>query len=256
MFCKYCGKEITDDSRFCKFCGNLIEEQDCVTTNDEPTIENRQKVEVVLSTDDSSPVQVELTHKPIIKKVTFANEVIANIKMIGIAILLWLAYIICFSIYRAGDISTTSNYGASYYDGNMSGNWEFEWERHYVRSIYFFKLKASIINGRLDISSLPNYELYTPEACLREADRLAKEKNISSKELEDLEAKAKLAAEKAQKNFMDEVYTIRKHRFENEREEHMKWAAIILLLLTVLGRYIVNFFKWVITTAETENKNI
>jgi len=65
MFCKYCGKEITDDSRFCKFCGNLIEEQDCVTTNDEPTIENRQKVEVVLSTDDSSPVQVELTHKPI-----------------------------------------------------------------------------------------------------------------------------------------------------------------------------------------------
>ncbi len=24
MFCKYCGKEIEDDSKFCKFCGNAL----------------------------------------------------------------------------------------------------------------------------------------------------------------------------------------------------------------------------------------
>jgi len=28
MFCKYCGREITDDSKFCEFCGNMIQRRE------------------------------------------------------------------------------------------------------------------------------------------------------------------------------------------------------------------------------------
>ena len=32
MYCKNCGKQIADDSKFCKYCGTLVD--DSMTTND------------------------------------------------------------------------------------------------------------------------------------------------------------------------------------------------------------------------------
>ena len=84
------------------------------TLNDESN-----KGETVITTDETNLVQVEILHKHIINKVTFANEVIANVKIIVIAILLWIAYIIGFSLYRSEDSSTTSAYGASCYDDSI-----------------------------------------------------------------------------------------------------------------------------------------
>lgn len=250
MFCRHCGKEIAEDSKFCKYCGKAAEELNEDGASEQAVSENKSeegngKVEVVLTTDKDNPVQVEISHKPIIKKVTFANEVIANIKMIGTALLLWIVYIIGFSIYRIGDISTTTDYGASCYDRPMSGSsMDWEWERHYAKD-----LEVLLFGGfrkELDWKLLPY------DARVRECERLAKEKKCSEEFLEHLKIEAKKKAEAQRKAFMDQVYSDREYRFENEREEHMKWSAIILLLLTVVGRYIINFFKWVLRTADSQ----
>lgn len=101
------------------------------TLNDESN-----KGETVLTTDETNPVQVEILHKHIINKVTFANEVIANVKIIVIAILLWIAYIIGFSLYRSEDSSTTSAYGARCYDDSIPEEEYFGWDMCWEHIIY------------------------------------------------------------------------------------------------------------------------
>ena len=253
MYCKYCGKEIADDSKFCKYCGKVVEEVECefvetLTETSEDGMEP-QKVEVVLSTNDDQPVQVEISRKAVIKKTTFANEIVANLKMIGLSILLWILYLIGFSVYRMGDISTTSFYGASRYDSPISGYWKMEWELHYAEAMDRLDCMEKYKNDPimlLDIYKVRrDFSMYDREVCKRQGDAIAKKLKLSDSRIEQIEADAKASAEKERQRFYEEVYSRRQYAFENEREEHMKWSAIILLSLTIVGRYIIKFFKWV-----------
>jgi uncharacterized membrane protein YvbJ len=117
MYCKNCGKQIADDSKFCKYCGTLVD--DSMTTNDNSN-EIKAEAEIVVSAKEDSSLKVEIKKKkPIMKKSTAANEIVANLKMLGIAFVLWLAYIIGFSIVHQKDIKQmddNSYYGESCYD--------------------------------------------------------------------------------------------------------------------------------------------
>ncbi len=51
MYCKYCGKQIADNSTYCKFCGRLVAEEETSAQSSEDNIaeakadENSEKVE-------------------------------------------------------------------------------------------------------------------------------------------------------------------------------------------------------------------
>lgn len=255
MYCKYCGKEIADDSRFCKYCGKVVEEvegeivETPTETSKEDVVEP-QKVEAVLSTNDDQPVQVEISRKAIIKKSTFANEVVANVKMIGLAVLLWAVYILGFSLYRvvAGDLSQTSFYGQSCYDSPMSGHWELEWEKHYVKAMD--ELYGMEMYDGNELSYIINYKrrdfsMFDRSACKREGDAIAEKLRLTFWRIEEIQDEAKAAAEREKERFYEEVYERRLWGFEDEIVEHMKWAAIISIFLTIVGRYGIKFFKWV-----------
>ena len=48
MFCKNCGKQISNDSRFCRYCGTLVEElEDVNIENNVKTTVQNQVVEPV-----------------------------------------------------------------------------------------------------------------------------------------------------------------------------------------------------------------
>lgn len=258
MYCKYCGKDIADDSKFCKYCGKIVEEvelvEDLRETTKEDMIES-PKVQVVLSTNDDQPVQVEISRKAVIKKTTFANEVVANLKMIGLSVLLWVIYILGFSIYRvvAGDLSQTSLYGQSCYDSPIEGHWEFEWETHYAEAMYDLYCKEIYKDNPImyiENSVGKHFSTYDREVCKREGDAYAQKLRLSFWRIEDIQEEAKATAKREKERFYEEVYERRLWDFEDELVEHMKWASIISIFLTIVGRYIIRFFKWVSENAD------
>ena len=278
MFCKYCGKEIADDSRFCKFCGKSVFEDSSKTIDDniheeKSEIANEQKVEstesepsaetVSVKVDD--PVQVQLINgENSYNKATVANEIVANIKMIGLSLLLWGCYIIGFTIYHADDkkpLDDTGYWGESCYDPSYtSGDYRlFNWENHYFRLIcqerdYRKKMPKSkwpIIPPSEPISQfdmMASWEM-KPDEALNAAERKAKEKRIPEDVLKDLKTQAEKNAIDDRNSFNEEISDIRKYSFEEDLHNHMKWAAIICLCLTILGRYLIKSIKWI-----SENK--
>lgn len=98
-----------------------------MTTNDNSN-EIKAEAEIVVSAQEDSSLKVEIKKKkPIMKKSTAANEIVANLKMLGIAFVLWLAYIIGFSIVHQKDIKQmddNSYYGESCYDpSSLTDHW-------------------------------------------------------------------------------------------------------------------------------------
>lgn len=74
MYCKYCGKQIADDSTSCQYCGGkvdvpVVEPQEATTVQEEPATESNKLAqtaqEVVVSTKDRSALQVEITKKSV-----------------------------------------------------------------------------------------------------------------------------------------------------------------------------------------------
>ena len=56
MYCKYCGKQIADDSEFCQFCGRNIKTKDVITTE-------KEKDDIIKQNNDSS-IKGHLGDKP------------------------------------------------------------------------------------------------------------------------------------------------------------------------------------------------
>ena len=156
MYCKHCGKEIADDSRFCKYCGQSVEEiilssSDTHSTETETSSEDTSEkvIESDVSVDteshnnlkDKESLKVELVKSENkARKSLLANEIVANLKMIALAILLWIAYTIGFTIYHADDkkpLDDSGYWGESCYDpSSMNGDYRlFDWENHYFRLI-------------------------------------------------------------------------------------------------------------------------
>lgn len=136
MYCKKCGKQISDDSKYCKYCGILVDETVPANNTDIATTTQELKSEVVVTSKENAPVKIEISKNTNIKQSTIANEVIANLKMVGIAVILWSVYILGFMGVHSKDakpMNEKSWYGESCYDpSSLSGNWIMAWQNQYA----------------------------------------------------------------------------------------------------------------------------
>jgi RNA polymerase subunit RPABC4/transcription elongation factor Spt4 len=119
FFCSNCGKKISVDSKFCRFCGSKIE--DLETTNQTSEIKS---IENTVHKDNSTigKVEVKPPKSPKTKQSKIANEIVANVKMLGISIIIWIVYILGFIVYHHSDIKSCTSYddwGKSCYDDDI-----------------------------------------------------------------------------------------------------------------------------------------
>lgn len=277
MYCKHCGKQIADDSTFCQYCGgkvmdeSLLQESRTILPNDSVNESEGSTAEVVISTKEANPIQVELSKKGKDNSSTIANEIVGNLKMAGIAAALFAIYMIGFMLLHQKDITKydydthTSYFGESCYDPTtLTGNWKFHWEEHYYETLYF----------RLHHNIPYTLQTPTPEQCLKNAEDLEEEINrkkatiakvrgnrpvqkgiVTQADLEAFELESinfavlrNQAKADAARDIQDWNDTINNHRrwgYEEDLKKNAIYAAIISLLVMILGRYLVKSVKWV-----------
>ena len=258
MYCKKCGKQIVDDSKFCKYCGALVDESEYSA--------NKFDVNpgIVVSTKKEALVKIEIAKNSALKKSTAANEVIANLKMIGIAFILWFIYIIGFTIFHEKDIKPmdeNSWYGESCYDpSTLSGNWMMDWQRQFAIKVLMapdFSKRRKPKKGKID-EFLANMD-FTPlkdtdyslvigmneKEALDYANSIAKRKRLSDKYLKGLREEATKAAKEDKESFCETINNYRQSGYEDDLHNNMIWAATVVLCLTILGRNIIKFGNWV-----------
>ena len=89
MYCKHCGKQIADDSTFCQHCGGKVIEVSSSEVNSGVSQANNEQSEsaqeVVVATKEANPIQVEISKKGKDNSSTIANEIVGNLKMVGIS---------------------------------------------------------------------------------------------------------------------------------------------------------------------------
>lgn len=262
MYCKNCGKQISDDSIFCRFCGTCLEEEICI--NNEVIADKKDIPKDIAPLKEEPVIKVEIKKKePSTKANTFAKEVVANLKMLVLALGLFIAYMLCFIISRQDDIKPmddNSYWGESCYDPKtLSGKWWFDWERHYAHEIqsYDRRIELNKLHGPGEmadylISNQPNFETdwllinnMSAEKALKYANEKAQEKNIDSTLLKQYKETAISNADADKENFYGIINESRKFGYEKEREEHAYTSLWISLCITILGRYFIKFCKWV-----------
>lgn len=259
IFCSECGQRIKSDSKFCRHCGAKVDDvcssSNCSTSTnatirkgsaqDEPIVEHKIT---------SNTLEVKIKHDSSVKKSTIADEIVANLKMIGVALIIWVIYIVGFVFIRSNEAAplteNCSYFGESCYDPvTITGNWEFSWEKHLAINInYISPSKDKYGNHKYNPMSQSNY-IYlsdlTPERALEEAKRQAKAKGISDEYFAQLIQEAKAKAKRDRDSFNHRISSIRKNAYENELHSHMLWAAVISLSIMIFGRYFILACKWV-----------
>jgi hypothetical protein len=261
MYCKNCGKSIAADSKFCKYCGTLVEEesganklQDNSSTISKST-KNDSKTEVIVATKDESPVKIEIKKNPTIKKSTTANEVIANFKMIGWAILLWVVFIIGFVIVHQKDImpiGEDSHWGESCYDPSILTNnhGSFNWKEIYNEKVKIAQKGGDMVDFFEQTLKHNPYDNYAKKR-LTEEKKKANQFVLTDRIKERLTQEAKKEASANKTSLNNEITNIRKYSYEKDLHNNMIWVAIVSLALTIFGRYLIKFGKWV-TNNKTE----
>lgn len=289
MYCKYCGKEISEDSIFCKFCGEVVAESsplvelssadgrenisECVDLKSIPLRNNQ--VDVILSTKEDAPVKVEISRKELINKSTFADEVIANFKMIGLSAILWFACLVVYSCYRYSDRSSDTPIYESCYDQEWffyhADEYKKDWEYWYARELSNIEfcerhninwnnyrtaggaILAAGPDGIIDIhlvNSIYDDIKYLSVSELKEyGDSIATKLNLGLMKTAQIQNQAMEYAKSQKEEFYADVYANRQRSYKSESVDYMKWFAIILLSITIVGRYIIKFFKWVFNNA-------
>lgn len=246
-FCSNCGKKIKADSKFCRFCGYKIEEPELHSSSTTSDVVSRHEVST------SGKLEVKIANEPKVRKSTVANEIVANLKMLCMAFLLWGIYMIGFVCYHSKDIApvteTSSYFGESCYDeGFISGSWEFSWEKHLAQNIaYMGKLTKMGIRETNYLGS-SEYLFITnlsPERALEEAQRMARQKNIGQEEYNQIVERSKQQAKDDRDSFNQEISDRRKWAYEEDLHNHMLWSAIIALGLMIVGRYFIKACRWV-----------
>lgn len=246
MFCKHCGKEISEDAKFCQFCGGSLVDETIKTVE--------QELNVAIKNVADEPFKIEVSKEKRDYSDVIANEITGNVKMIGLAICLFLAYMAFFYIANLKHIDTydknsmQSYYGASKYDGKLMGKYTLNWEEH-----YFYNLKrkwewecefrgyGSWYNMH---DNLVRHESFDREQYLNQASVYEERLELTEAEIEKEKNFAKQEAEKEIKRWNNDINHYRKIGFESDLEDHAKYAAIISLILTIVGRYLVKLFKW------------
>ena len=98
MYCKHCGKQIADDSSFCQYCGEKVIEELLLSENSTILPANNKNIseegtsEVIIVTKEANPIQVEVSKKGKDNSSTIANEIVGNLKMVGVALCIFLVY--------------------------------------------------------------------------------------------------------------------------------------------------------------------
>lgn len=107
MFCKKCGRVIRDDSVFCQHCGANLKIESS-HTNEEPDINQTA----------ANTSRKESSTKTISRSSIIANEIAANTKMVGLALLLCVCFTGVFWAYHIKDRKpvSESHFGNSCYD--------------------------------------------------------------------------------------------------------------------------------------------
>lgn len=91
MYCKFCGKEISDDSKFCCYCGQQVSEVHNNSKNEHSDVKNDSQV---IPVEIKKTVNVSISKKEHVKKSTIANEIIANLKMCGFALVVLITFVV------------------------------------------------------------------------------------------------------------------------------------------------------------------
>ena len=274
MYCKHCGKQIADDSSFCQYCGEkvidelLLSENSTILPANNKNISEEGTSEVIIVTKEANPIQVEFSKKGKDYSSTIANEIVGNLKMIGIALVISLAYMIGFELIHLKDtkpLDENSYWGESCYDPTtMSSNRMFHWQQHYAKRVCMapsFKSKGKNVHGfssdfetfafvhSIEPINAIDYSLImgmNGEEALSYANREAKEKQLPQSILKQYEEEAKKDAEQDRQSFNDEISSIRKYAFEKDLKKNATYVSIISLLVMILGRYFAKSVKWVI----------
>ena len=249
MYCKHCGKQIADDSTFCQYCGGKVDapaqesKEDSVVEQVEKPNETEQQPaqEVIVTTKESQPIQVEVSKKTKDNNSTIADEIVGNLKMIVLALTFFIVYMIGFILVHQKDIKkydypNSSYFGESCYDPKtLSGNWKFNWEEHYYDQLYF------TLHRQVPFS----FESPTPKQCLEYAESLEKQLKYNEEEIKYWKTQAKDNAKRDKQDWTDTINMYRRSGFDDDVKKNATYASIICLVLCVLGRYIVKLTKWV-----------
>lgn len=257
MYCKNCGKIIADDSHFCKYCGTLV---DVLSEINNSNRTPKSGSEIVVTTKEESPLKIEIAKKTNIKNSIIADEIIANVKMLVIAFAIWIIYIVGFYAIHQEDIKPmdeNSWFGESCYDpSSLSGYWRMDWQTQYAFKVLeapdysrikdhkgdvFYSIRPNIISP-YDYSYVMGM---SAEKALNYANSKAKDKQLSKKEQEILKAEAIEDAKKDRESFWETIDEYRQTGFRNDLHKNMTYAAIIIISVCILGRYIIKFCKWI-----------
>lgn len=240
MFCKHCGKPIANGSAFCHSCGGKIDTPDQESKEDS-TIEQIEQPE---EKEQQLSKEVVLTVKRLSHykwKSIIADEIVGNLKMVGLALAFFAFYMIGFILVHQKDIKeydypNSSYFGESCYDPhNLIGNWKFNWEEHYNDQLFYN------LYGIAPFCIGPS-----PKECLENAKSLEKRLNYTEDEIEYWKAQAKNSAKRDKQDWTDTINAYRKSGYEDDIKQNATYASIICLILCVVGRYLVKLTKWVI----------
>lgn len=250
MYCKNCGKKIADDSRFCTYCGTQVDSEisgagNTVVANH---LEGKQKVE--LSTADEAPIEVSILPPTLIKKSTVANEIVENLKMVGWAALIWLAYMIVLAVVQT--IEEDARFGTGEDINGMATR------------IYEEKLQYEKNGGedfaqyeRLEsISNTPYLENKVKYKCKRDAQihlRKAQAKAQAFVLTDELERKLRDEALWEAKKEIKRIIDARRGAVKETLIDHALWAALIAVALMIVWRYFVKACRWVSANRLQEN---
>lgn len=273
MYCKHCGKQIADDSSFCQYCGgkvtdeSLLQESSTILPANNENNSEESTPEVIIATKGANPIQVEVSKKGKDNNSNIANEIVGNLKMAGIALCIFFVYMMGVVLIHSKDakpLDENSYWGESCYDpATMSSSQMFHWQQHYAKKVCMapnYKTKRNNVHGSSsDFENLVFANSFEPinaadyslimgmngEEALSYANREAKEKELPQSLLEQYEEEAKKDAEQDRQSFNDEISSIRKYAYEEDLKNNAIYAAIISLLVMILGRYFVKSVKWV-----------
>lgn len=254
MYCRYCGHIIADDSVYCKRCGRKLAEDEIETIPTETKKDEPDKTFEEVVGESASDEETQKKHSLV------ANEIVANVKMVGLAILLCICFLFAFGIYHTNDIkpmNENSYLGESCYDDieYIDADLMPEWERHYAWMMEEEKSRkpAKKLEGSNFI--IPSVACLEPvqvnlllsmdaQTALQYGDRIAQDRKMSEEQVKAIKERAQFEAEQDKEKLRYQVNNQRQVGFKEDLYNHMIWAAVFSLLFTVVGRYIVKLIKW------------
>ena len=236
MFCRFCGKEILDDSKFCQFCGSPVNE---IGDTAKVMTQQTQSIDCIVSNTPNEPLRIELI-KTKIKKPKFnikffwdkyksiiAKEIACNAKLLCVAVVFILIYLIGFRTYHRRDIQKVyyTPLNESRYDKKIPERYKYRYTERWI--------------------DVPKLELVKKEGggLAHDFARFSGEKWVETYTKERI-------TEKTGVNEML-VYEERRKYFKDDLSKHACYASWISVAVLILGRYLIliytiPFIKWII----------